>query len=769
MTGALEQLATALGRSTSLQDVVRVAVEETRVALRADVVGMARLQEESDPALAGSHVSSLFLARIPSLPLVEVPWLREVIRRQGPVALPTAHHPEIQTLLATEGILHLAMAPVLSGGRIVGALGAARREDRAFDSGDLETLGGIGRLLGLALEKAGAHEQAQASTEAQEDARLAHERLTLVTRATNDALWDWDCKTDSVWRSLGVESLFGYSVEEAGSDPRWWEERLHPEDRERILAHRDAIKLGGSDLWEHEYRFCRKDGQYALVRDRGYVMRDASGRAVRMTGSMMDVTRERAAEEALRAVREDLEKRVQERTAELVAANASLQKEIAERERAEEAVREQLRLASFAAGIGAALSQAESLDDALRRCAEAMARHLDAALARIWLLDGLDADPILRASAGILPDLSGPPCHAISAIARAQRPHITASMENDPLTCDTRWILKLGLHAFAGYPLVVEDQVVGVMALFADKPFAEASLNALLGVATQIALGITRKVAADALRTTHMDLERRVHERTAALREEIAERKRAEQGLMESQDQLRQLAAKLERVREEERTRIAREIHDELGQALAALKLDLSSLKRVAPPGAAPTKGRRARRTALDERVEAMAGLVDRTVQIVRRISAELRPAVLDSLGLAAAMEWQAQEFERRTDIRCVFRSTLDDEAIPREVATATFRILQETLANVARHAEAGWVAVNLGFDEKGLLALDVTDDGKGITEEALSSTKSAGLAGMRERALLLGGGVQIEGRPGQGTTVRLHLPITRPKEGASL
>ncbi len=462
----------------------------------------------------------------------------------------------------------------------------------------------------------------------------------------------------------------------------------------------------------------------------------------------------------------ELKRRLAERTTELLTTNASLEHEIADRQRMENALREQVRLASFAAGIGAALTQAEDLDDALRRCAEAMVRHLDAGAAHIWIVEPGRQLPALRASAGVEVEAGLRPCHAISAIAQARRPHVTQSVQDDPLTRDARWATRRGLVAFAGYPLSVEDQVVGVMTLLSERPFPEATLNALAGVASQLALGFTRKLASDALRATHADLERRVQQRTSALLEEIAERKRAEEELRESREQLRQLAAKLERVREEERTRIAREIHDELGQALTAVKLDLSSLKRLCERKGSRKGSRQAHPDALLERLGAMASLVDQTVQIVRRISTELRPAVLDSLGLAAAVEWQAQDFERRTDIRCVFRSTLDEEPIAREVATAAFRILQETLTNVARHAEAGWVAVNLGLEDQAWLALDVTDDGRGISKEALASSKSIGLAGMRERALLLGGHVQVEGRPGQGTTVRVRLPVSRPKEG---
>jgi PAS domain S-box-containing protein len=765
MTGAIPQLASVLGRSADLTEVFRTALAEARAALGADLVGIANLGEGAENLVIedAGGLSPELTQQLCSLPLSDSALFREAMASRTPVGLPVAQHPGAErALFEAAGIRHLAIAPLLSRNLVLGALGVGRRADRAFQGSELEILGTIGGLLGLAVEKIAAHQEAQAEAER----RLSHERLELLARASSDALWDWDAGTNRVWRSPGLKTLFGYSLEEAATSPDWWGDKVHPEDRERVLSRRDAILAAGGDAWIDEYRFLRKDGSYAIVRDRGHVMRGPSGRAMRMTGSMMDVTSERAAQQALKTAREELEKRVIERTSELVAANTLLQHEIAERERVEQALREQVRLASFAAGIGAALAQAESLDETLRRCTEAMTRHLDAALAHIWIVEREGSQPVLRASAGLAIEKEVPPPHAISAIAQARRPHVTQSIPDDPLTRDAKWAVRLGLVAFAGYPLWVEDQVVGVMTLLSQRPFPETTLNALSGVASQLALGLTRKIAAEALHATHGDLERRVQQRTAALLEEIAERKRAEDELRESREQLRQLAAKLERVREEERTRIAREIHDELGQALTALKLDLSSLKRLCRLKSSRKESKQATHDAVLERLDAMSGLVDQTVQIVRRISTELRPAVLDSLGLAAAIEWQAQDFERRTDIRCVFRSSLEEEPIPREVATAAFRILQETLTNVVRHAEAGWVAVNLSLEDKALLALEVTDDGKGISKEACASAKSIGLAGMRERALLLGGNVQVEGRSGQGTTVRLRLPVSRHKEG---
>ena len=231
--------------------------------------------------------------------------------------------------------------------------------------------------------------------------------------------------------------------------------------------------------------------------------------------------------------------------------------------------------------------------------------------------------------------------------------------------------------------------------------------------------------------------------------------KRAEEELRRSREQLRALTGHLQSVKEEERVKIAREVHDDLGQSLTALKLDLAWLK-----------GRLARdQRALHDKAETMMELIDSTIQTVRRIAAELRPAVLDDLGLAAAIEWQAQDFQNRTGIRCEVRKTLNDIQLDCDLSTAFFRIFQETLTNVARHAKATDAEISLEEKQNSLI-LDIKDNGRGITEEEVHGLNSLGILGMRERALLLGGELRISGAPGKGTTVTVRIPLKQKQDG---
>jgi signal transduction histidine kinase len=240
-----------------------------------------------------------------------------------------------------------------------------------------------------------------------------------------------------------------------------------------------------------------------------------------------------------------------------------------------------------------------------------------------------------------------------------------------------------------------------------------------------------------------------LYNKNAVLIREAAERKRAEEHLRKSEENLRALAAHVQSVREEEWTRIAREIHDELGQSLTGLKMDLTWVVNRLP------KDQR----ELGKRAKSMFGLIDDTIQSVRRIASRLRPEVLDNLGLSAAIGWHASDFRKRTGIRCKISLPSETPALDRERSTAAFRIFQELLTNVARHANATRIDVTMRVDS-GALVFTVEDNGKGIAESAINDSKSLGLLGMRERVLPFGGAIEIAGVPDKGTKVKVSIPL---------
>jgi len=234
----------------------------------------------------------------------------------------------------------------------------------------------------------------------------------------------------------------------------------------------------------------------------------------------------------------------------------------------------------------------------------------------------------------------------------------------------------------------------------------------------------------------------------SVLAHDVTERNRYERSLRESQEQLRLLAGRLEQVREEERTFLARELHDDLGQSLTAIKMNLSWLS--AHPGAPPE--------TVSARIVSSMDLADRMIGEAGRLASRLRPAVLD-LGLQAAIEWQIEEFRYNADIRCELELPTGEVPLNPDQQVTLFRIFQETLTNVARHAKADLVKTRLAVEGTHVI-LEVQDNGRGITPGEIAKRSSLGLLGMRERVLSLGGAIEIEGSPGVGTLVRASVPL---------
>ena len=234
-----------------------------------------------------------------------------------------------------------------------------------------------------------------------------------------------------------------------------------------------------------------------------------------------------------------------------------------------------------------------------------------------------------------------------------------------------------------------------------------------------------------------------------SLAKDITEQIAAENQLKETYEDIRRLNTHLQTIREEERTAIAREIHDELGQRLTVLKMDAAWLLRKI---AEEAKAER-------EKLSGMIALIDDTVKIIRRISSDIRPGVLDDLGLIAALEWQSSEFERQTGIPCKFTSLLSEDRIEKNLASGIFRVYQETLTNVMRHAQGTPVDAVIS-QNGGDIVFIIKDNGKGFNPAEVKSKKTLGLVGMKERALMFGGELTVESQNGQGTTVILKIPL---------
>ena len=280
---------------------------------------------------------------------------------------------------------------------------------------------------------------------------------------------------------------------------------------------------------------------------------------------------------------------------------------------------------------------------------------------------------------------------------------------------------------YASYPVFDQGQVRGAVVTFVD---------------------ITeRKRAQEALHRSKDELEVRVAERTHALETAL--------------QQLRELAAWSDAVREEERTRIAREVHDELGSLLVALKMDVGWLdKRLSEQEQRAAEDAQAMREKMRGKCQNMSRLIENAVVNVGRIITDLRPSILDHQGLWGALEWQAQEFVQSAEQELKWCMEVNEQRVlPEPMAMAVFRIFQEMLSNVGRHAQARTVDVDM-VEREGWLHLSVEDDGCGAMPQAFESAQAYGIMGMRERARHFGGVIDIDSQPGRGTRMRLSMPL---------
>ena len=359
---------------------------------------------------------------------------------------------------------------------------------------------------------------------AEEALRLTQKRFEYVALATTDAIWDLNLETNVVWWSEGMQKLFGYRPEDVSSKLEWWLQRVHPDDKDRVLQAIQGVIEGGKQNWRGEYRFQRQDKTYATVLDRGYIIRDQVGKPVRVVGGLGDISEQRLAEKALERSRE----------------------------------------------------------------------------------------------------------------------------------------------------------------------------------------------------------------------------------------QLRALTGRLQSGREEERAAIAREIHDDLGQMLTAIKMNLDWLERHLG------ENENGATTELQlERVLESTEMVEALMQSVQRIATDLRPSILDDLGLPEALREESRRFQERSGTSCELQLPTTLLALPSEISTAIFRVFQEALTNVARHAKASAVTISLELAEEEII-LCVEDNGQGIRPEALNDNNSLGLLGMTERAAALGGQIAIAPMSPHGTRVTFRLPLKR-------
>jgi signal transduction histidine kinase len=414
------------------------------------------------------------------------------------------------------------------------------------------------------------------------------------------------------------------------------------------------------------------------------------------------------------AARADLDQQIRERTSQLLDARQTLRAEIAARLLAEQALAERGRLAALGADVATALTEGGTLQTMLQECAKAIVRQLDAAFARIWTVDRHGLLLELQASAGMYTHVDGTHSRIpigqfkIGLIAQQRQPHLTNAVIGDPQVHDQEWAQREKMVAFAGYPLILDERLVGVMAMFARKPLERDTLTALAGVARAITLGI--------------------------------ERKRGEEALLQLQD--------------EERRRIGRQLHDSTAQNLAALAMNLALISKASD--ALDPKSRK----ALSE----SSALAERCSQEIRTISYLLHPPLLDEMGLASAVRCYADGFARRSGLQVDVKLPPHLGRLPQEIEMTLFLILQESLTNVHRHADSRTASVEI-LRYPAAVTLRVGDAGRGMAPKIADACVGSdaplgvGIMSMRERMRQLGGQLDIRSSH-RGTTVTAILPL---------
>jgi PAS domain S-box-containing protein len=614
-----------------------------------------------------------------------------------------------QSKAATEATVIRSLTIVLIGAGIVSlislglALGLASlltrpmarltRAARALGDGDFSRR--VAVHSGDELETLGrAFNQMAANIEAsQAELAASEQRFRSFIDHVPDTIYVLDLATGNPLY-FNRESFCGYSRAELEA-PGSITAAIHPADRAAVAQRWQQLLAGAEDSPEAvEYRLQRKDGTWEWVSSREIILaHDAEGRPSQVLVTLTLVTERKRAEEALIRYTERLEGLQEIGRAILAADSAEEIADAALRRMRQLIPCQRAAVALFDLKRLEATVIADSIDGDTR-FGRGTTLPLDGLLLNVDLLRGGELYQVEDYQA--IPD----------------PPVLVQALQSE------------GLRSSLGIPLNAGGELIGLLGLGRQEPgrFEPDQLEIIREVANQLAIALENARLLE-------------HERAA-------------------HEQLHNLAGYLQAAREEERAYIAREVHDEFGQALTALKIDLSWISKRLPEGEADLK----------RKAGIMSDLIDTTIQMVQRIAAELRPGLLDDLGLTAALEWQVQDFSERTGIGYDLNLGEEELVLESDLSTTLFRIFQETMTNVARHAQASRVWVRLQ-EKPGELRLTIRDNGRGISEGEIDDPASLGLIGIRERARSWGGEVAILGAPGQGTTVTVRVPQTSTRE----
>lgn len=598
----------------------------------------------------------------------------------------------------------------------------------------------------------------------EEDLRQSINRFELISHTTNDAIWEWNLATGQLWGNETHQQLYGLNVSDTVPTLEMWTARIHPDDREKIINKQDAALASDTNVFISEYRFNEEGKGYREIYDRCYIVRDEKGKAVRMMGSLMDITERKQAEAAIKE---------------------SEAKYRAFFENSMDGILLTIPDGRVLAANPAACSIFGMTEEEI--CAAGRYGLVDESDPK--LPDYLDERKRIGKTKGeiimIRKDGTKFPADITTSVFRDAKGEERTSMIIRDIT-ERKKIEQELKEAEIKFRNLVEQSLVGVYIIQNGKfAYVNPRFAEIFGYKQQELINsypVEKVVHADDRQLVIENIRMRLQGEKDSVHYEangqkkngeiiqteifgsrteyagqpaiigtlldISHRKQAEEQIKRSYDQIRMLSEHLQNIREEERTHIAREIHDELGQQLTVLKMDASWLNKKLNDADENVK----------QKLKDLLELMDSTVKTVRRISSELRPSLLDDMGLVPAMEWHLKEFEKRASVKTQFKMPSKELSLPDAVKTGLFRIFQESLTNVARHANAKKVDINLQV-EKGKILLSIKDDGKGFEMEKAKAKKTLGILGMQERSFMMGGNYEVKSKPGKGTNVIVSVP----------
>jgi PAS domain S-box-containing protein len=602
----------------------------------------------------------------------------------------------------------------------------------------------------------------------EQELQESEKHMRLALEGTNQGLWNLDLVTGKgkITYSDNWHKILGYGPDESHFGYKWWIDQIHPESRPAFEKELLDYMSGHTKYLETEYQIRNKSGEWRWVQALGiFTETDKTGFPVKMSGTLRDITDRKQAEEALRESEERYKNFVEKSFAGVYVVQDGL--------------------FMFLNDNASSLSGYKS-EELIGRQSDSIVHPADRGIIgekAKKMLNGEDPSPYefrIVTKGGqirwIMETVTSIQYNGRKAILgnsmditeRKRAETIQSDLiEKNPMSIQIMDKEGFTLQVNPSHTLLFGAVPPPDFSIFSDlqnKGFDEFILLAKKGEVVNfpdIYFNVhdiyselpDKPVWIRAVLFPLEDIDGNP-ERFVFMHEDITDRKRAEEALNNTYEQVRSLTSRLQEVREETRTKISHDIHDELGGALAGLKMDLLRLESVASG-----EEDREKRQAMLDIIYGAKELINDTIRSTRRIIMEQRPSVLDDFGLVAAMEWQLGEYKTHTSISFNFNVGQIEIDIDKNLATVVFRIFQEALANVIRHSQATEVYIGLRVDERQLI-MEIQDNGRGITEDELTGTGSIGILGMRERALAFGAEINIAGESGKGTTLNLKIPI---------